>query len=107
MRLSLQVGEGGAWFGLIDGDKYKDGTHHFFRHEAAFVRLKHHVLKYDVLQLLLVCFTALLLKAFSTSGQVLSWLGNLPYIRTLRDSEKSGAGTCRLGDAGAAFRSAA
>ncbi len=80
---------GGTWFGLIDGDRYKDGMRHFFQHEAAFVRFKHRLLKYDVLQLLLVCFTYVLLR---TSGRVLSWLGHLAWVRALSKGQ-SGAPT--------------
>jgi hypothetical protein len=50
----------------VDGDEYKDGTHHFYSHEAAFVRLKHALLRLDVLQLLLVCVAY---AAARTSGQ--------------------------------------
>ncbi|GIL58967.1 hypothetical protein Vafri_13965 [Volvox africanus] len=73
----------GSWVGLVDGDRYGDGTAHFIAREQWFVELKALLLRLVVLQLVLVGLAVALLYGapFLQSGWRATVYG--PYISSL------------------------
>ena len=70
-------GEGGngSWYGLVDGDRYRDGKRHFYQHEARFVRLKVTLRQAMTMQLALTLFVWL---AWHLSSRLTLWVFGVP-----------------------------
>lgn len=73
--LSGDHGDGTVWVGLVDGDMYPDGMHHFRQREWKFVMFKCFLLHLLILQLLAVCGMRFLLMPYAAP-----WIGSKPWF---------------------------